>query len=73
MVYESSTNLFLNSYSELLDDDDEVLLQLAESLSSLTDYLGGSQYAHLLLNPLEKLCYIEDIAVRDKVIIAFGD
>jgi len=52
--------------NELLDDDDEVLLQLAESLSTLTDYIGGSQYAHLLLTPLEKLCYIEDISVRDR-------
>jgi len=52
--------------NELLDDEDEVLLQLAESLSALTDFIGGNQFAHLLLVPLEKLCYIEDVAVRDR-------
>jgi len=67
MVYKIFNQLDLKLKSELLDDDDEVLLQLAESLSTLTDYIGGSQYAHLLLTPLEKLCYIEDISVRDRV------
>lgn len=31
------------------------------------DYLGGNQFTYLLLNPLEKLCYVEDVNVRDQV------
>jgi serine/threonine-protein phosphatase 2A regulatory subunit A len=34
----------------------------------LTEHLGGNQFAYLLLGPLEKLCYVEDIAVRDQVL-----
>jgi len=52
--------------NELLDDDEEILVELAESLGELSGYLGGNQYAHLLLSPLEKLCYVEESTVRDK-------
>jgi hypothetical protein len=52
---------------ELLDDEDDVLLELAEALGNLLDYIGGNQFAYLLLNPLEKLCFIEDVRVREKV------
>lgn len=56
---------FLN---ELLDDEDEVLLALTESVPALTDYIGGSSSCNLLLPPLEKMCYMEDVTVRDKAV-----
>jgi serine/threonine-protein phosphatase 2A regulatory subunit A len=52
---------------ESLDDEDEVLLALAEELGNFVEYVGGPPYAHLLLNPLENLAAVEETLVRDKV------
>lgn len=53
---------------ESLDDEDEVLLALAEELdANFSEYLGGAQYAHLLLGPLENLATVEETVVREKV------
>ncbi|KAI0094900.1 ARM repeat-containing protein [Irpex rosettiformis] len=50
-----------------VDDEDEVLLALAEELGrDFEEYLGGSEYAHLLLGPLENLSAVEETLVRDK-------
>ena len=51
-----------------VDDDDEVLLALAEELGrDFEEYIGGPEYAHLLLGPLENLSAVEETLVRDKV------
>lgn len=50
-----------------LDDEDEVLLALAEELGSFTEYVGGKEYAHVTLSPLESLAGMEETLVRDKV------
>lgn len=51
-----------------VDDEDEVLLALAEELGrNFDEYLGGPEYAHLLLGPLENLSAVEETLVRDKV------
>lgn len=53
---------------ESLDDEDEVLLALADELGkNFEDFLGGAEYAHLLLGPLENLAAVEETLVRDKV------
>jgi len=52
---------------ELMDDDEEVLLALSETLGSFLDYAGGPQHAEHVLRPLEKLCAIEESTVREKV------
>lgn len=52
---------------ELMDDDEEVLLALGETLGSFLDYAGGPQHAEHVLKPLEKLCAIEESTVREKV------
>lgn len=53
---------------ESVDDEDEVLLALADELGKgFEDYLGGSQYAHVLLGPLEVLSAVEETLVREKV------
>ncbi|TIA70912.1 hypothetical protein E3P91_02859 [Wallemia ichthyophaga] len=49
-----------------LDDEDEVLLALAEELGSFTEYVGGKEYAHVTLSPLESLAGMEETLVRDK-------
>lgn len=52
---------------ESLDDEDEVLLALAQELDArFVEYLGGPQYAHLLLGPLENLAVVEETVVREK-------
>ena len=43
------------------------MIALAETLGVLLDYCGGPGSALYLLKPLEKLCQIEEAAVREKV------
>ena len=50
-----------------MDDDEEVLLVLVETLSGMLDYAGGPMYADDVLKPLEKLCQSEEPTVREKV------
>lgn len=50
-----------------IDDEDEVLLALAEELGrNFEEYIGGKEHAHLLLGPLENLSAVEETLVRDK-------
>ncbi|SJL05596.1 probable ser/thr protein phosphotase 2A regulatory subunit A [Armillaria ostoyae] len=49
-----------------VDDEDEVLLALAEELGTFEDYIGGKEYAHVLLGALENLSAVEETLVRDK-------
>ncbi len=53
--------------SESVEDEDEVLVALSEELGSFTEYVGGPQWAHVILSPLENLAAIEEPVVRDKV------
>ena len=51
-----------------VDDEDEVLLALAEELGrNFEEYIGGPEHAHALLGPLENLSAVEETLVRDKV------
>ena len=51
-----------------VDDEDEVLLALAEELGrNFEEYIGGPESAHVLLGPLENLSAVEETLVRDKV------
>jgi serine/threonine-protein phosphatase 2A regulatory subunit A len=52
---------------ETIDDEDEVLLAVAEELANFSEYVGGPEFAHYLLNPLENLATVEEVLVRDKV------
>ncbi|KAG1825946.1 ARM repeat-containing protein [Suillus subaureus] len=50
-----------------VDDEDEVLLALAKELGrNFEEYIGGKQFAHVLLGPLENLSAVEETLVRDK-------
>lgn len=53
--------------TESIDDEDEVLLALAESLGNLIEFVGGKEYAYYLLPPLENIATVEEASVRDKV------
>ncbi len=52
-----------------MDDEDEVLLALAEELKHFPEYIGTEQ-AHLLLPLLESLASVEETVVRDKAVEA---
>jgi serine/threonine-protein phosphatase 2A regulatory subunit A len=54
--------------SDLVDDDDDVLLALADSLGSFLEFVGGPKYAMHVLSQLETLCNVEESVVRDKVL-----
>ena len=50
-----------------MDDEEEVLISLADGLGSFLDYSGGPTHAIHVLKPLEKLCQLEESTVREKV------
>ncbi|KAI8089836.1 armadillo-type protein [Halteromyces radiatus] len=56
---------FLN---DSIDDEDEVLLAVAEELANFYEYVGGPEYAHTLLGPLENLSAVEEVLVREKAV-----
>jgi serine/threonine-protein phosphatase 2A regulatory subunit A len=56
---------FLN---DSMGDEDEVLQEIAEKLGDLLDYIGGPQFAYLLLAPLEQLAAIEESTVREMAV-----
>ena len=62
--------IFKLFFSELLDDEDEVLVLLAEVLGNIIEHVGGQGYCRLLLPLLESLCQISDEQVREKTIIS---
>lgn len=51
-----------------MEDEDEVLVALAEELGKFEEYVGGSDYAHVLLGPLQHLATVEEPLVRHKVL-----
>ncbi|KAF2883855.1 hypothetical protein ILUMI_22324 [Ignelater luminosus] len=59
---------FLDTLTEGIYNDDEVLLSLGEELGNFLPYVGGTEYAHLILNILEKLASIEENLIREKAI-----
>jgi serine/threonine-protein phosphatase 2A regulatory subunit A len=50
-----------------VEDEDEVLTALSEELGKFVEYVGGPEYGHVLLSPLENLAAIEEPLVREKV------
>lgn len=53
---------------ETIYDEDEVLLALAEQLGQFTALVGGPDYVHCLLKPLESLATVEETVVREKAV-----
>ncbi|KAF7506048.1 hypothetical protein GJ744_012295 [Endocarpon pusillum] len=51
-----------------VEDEDEVLTALSEELGNFVEYVGGPEYGHVLLSPLENLAAIEEPLVRDKAV-----
>jgi serine/threonine-protein phosphatase 2A regulatory subunit A len=51
-----------------VEDEDEVLTALSEELGGFVEYVGGAEYGHVLLSPLENLAAIEEPLVREKAV-----
>uniref|UniRef100_A0A183IBZ9 Protein phosphatase PP2A regulatory subunit A n=1 Tax=Soboliphyme baturini TaxID=241478 RepID=A0A183IBZ9_9BILA len=54
--------------TDTIYDEDEVLLALADQLGNFTPLVGGPEYVHCLLKPLETLAAVEETVVRDKAV-----
>jgi len=54
--------------TESIDDEDEVLVTLAEELGGFVRFVGGSAYAPCLLPPLEMIAQQEETLVRDQAV-----
>lgn len=64
---ERTRNELLAYILELLDDEEEVLLALTETLGGMLDNCGGPAHSEHLFRILEKLFAIEEQSVREKV------
>ena len=56
------------SPSESVEDEDEVLTALSAELGNFVEYVGGAEWGHVLLSPLENLAAIEEPLVREKAV-----
>lgn len=57
--------LYLTDY---LDENDEVLRVFAQALGTMLSEVGGVAYVQNLLQPLEVLCSLEEITVREEAV-----
>jgi len=57
---------------EGVEDDDEVLLVMAEQLGGMIDAVGGTSYCHVLLDPLEALASVEETTVREMAVASLN-
>lgn len=62
-----SSPQILIGFPESVEDEDEVLTALSEELGNFVEYVGGPEWGHVLLSPLENLAAIEEPLVREKV------
>jgi len=66
---ERTRKELIHFLTESVDDEDEVLLALAEELGGFVEYVGGVEHASSLLPPLESLAAsVEETTVREKAV-----
>jgi hypothetical protein len=57
-----------NHEIDMPDDEDEILVTLAEQLANFTELIGGHANILILVKPLEILACAEETIIRDKVL-----
>lgn len=62
---ERTRNELIPFLSESIDDEDNVICVIAKKLGELVECVGGSEYAHTLLTPLELLAKVEESKARE--------
>ena len=71
---ERTRNELLPYIMDLMDDEEEILIVLAQSLNGqFLDHVGGPLFAPHLFKPLERLCEVEESTIRDKVSEGFAN
>ena len=66
---ERTRNELMPYIMDLMDDDEEVLGTLAEVLNGdFLDHVGGPLFAPNVFKPLERLCEVEEVSVKDKAV-----
>ena len=66
---ERTRNELLPYILDLMDDEEQILAQLAETLDgSFMEYVGGNVHAPHLLKVLERLSEIEETIVREQAV-----
>ncbi|KAG8570116.1 hypothetical protein GDO81_014716, partial [Engystomops pustulosus] len=65
---ERTRSELLPFLTDTIYDEDEVLLALAEQLGTFTSLVGGPEFVHCLLPPLESLATVEETVVRDRAV-----
>lgn len=66
---ERTRNELLPFLAEMADDDEEILITLSEALGNFVNLVGGPAHVLPLVRLLESLSCVEEIAVREKVIL----
>ncbi|PIO77760.1 HEAT repeat protein [Teladorsagia circumcincta] len=65
---ERTRNELIQFLTDTIYDEDEALVIIADQLGNFTPLIGGPDYVHCLLPPLENLAAVEETIVRDKAI-----
>lgn len=58
---------------EFQDDEDHVLVTLAEEIKKLVPQVGGAEYAYTLLAPLEEVASVDEVVVREAAVDALKE
>lgn len=61
------SSMRVQSFAEQVEDDDEVLMIMAEQLGGFVELMGGNAQAAVLVDILGSLATVEETIVRDKV------
>jgi hypothetical protein len=70
----SLVRVYVNNLTDLMDDEEEVLLALAEVLGpQFLEHIGGPAHALHVIKILEKLCQLDESTIRDKVLFHLID
>ncbi|KAJ1978427.1 protein phosphatase 2A structural subunit [Dimargaris xerosporica] len=69
---ERTRNELIPFLDESIDDEDEILLAIAEELGDFVEYVGGPAHAPVLLHPLENLAAVEETVVRVKAVASLN-
>lgn len=65
---ERTRDELISFLDDSVEDEDEVLTALSEELGNFVEYVGGPEYGHVILSPLENLAAIEEPLVREKAV-----
>ncbi|KAG5193166.1 protein phosphatase 2A regulatory subunit [Tribonema minus] len=73
MGAEAARDELVPYLTSIVDDDDEVLLAIAEQLGGFVPLVGGAAHASLLLPCLENLASVDETVVREMAVTATCD